>query len=93
MSIDIKNIKELFQDILIKETLGLEQGETFDDKLERRLSHLPTKDEFYKEMDKITGKLNTVRLEQKTSANILSRHSNQIDTLNKIHPQGKHLAL
>lgn len=46
--------------------------------LEERISHLPTKDEFYTKMDEVVGELKTIR-EQTVISHRVSEHTDQLD--------------
>lgn len=59
--------------------------------LQEEISHLPTKDEFYNKMDEIMGELSAIRENTTAMEFRISQHSDQIDSLEKIHPSGKHV--
>ena len=59
--------------------------------IKRELSHLPTKDDFYKTMDKIMGELKTIREEQILLSHRTSDHEDRLEKLEKIHPSYQHL--
>lgn len=61
-----------------------------EEKLEEKLKFLPTKDEFYTETAKLMKEVQNMREEQETLTYRVSTHSDQIDTLEKIHPGGAH---
>ena len=46
---------------IVELTLEVKLDEVLDKKLEEKLSHLPSKEEFYKKMDEIMGELKTIR--------------------------------
>ena len=46
---------------IVELTLEIKLDEVLDKKLEEKLSHLPSKEEFYKKMDEIMGELKTIR--------------------------------
>ena len=46
---------------IVELTLEIKLDEALDKKLEEKLSHLPSKEEFYKKMDEIMGELKTIR--------------------------------
>lgn len=78
---DIKNIRELFQEIL-REILDLEPGQTFDDKL----SYLPSKEEFYKKEDEVLKELKTVREEMQILNDLhgkVNHHERRIEKVEK----------
>ncbi len=56
------------------------------------LKYLPSKDEFYKETLKILKKLDDLEIEKDTLSHQVSDHSDRIEKLENIHPQGRHLA-
>ncbi len=72
----------------LSKKLGLKTGETLDD----RLKLLPTKEEFLNWMDKLMGELKAMREEQKATAQIISRHTDKVEQLQKIHPNNKHIS-
>lgn len=45
------------------------------------IKYLPTKDEFYEEMDKVMGELNDSREEQTVQAHRLSDHEDSIENI------------
>ena len=57
-----------------------------EEKLEEKMKFLPTKDEFFKMMDKIMGELNTIRQELKISLHRVDDHKERITSLEKLHP-------
>jgi len=60
---DVSKIRSALKteiDLGLTNKLGLESGQTLDDKL----SHLPSKDEFYVENDKLMVELKAIREEQ-----------------------------
>lgn len=63
---DLENIKNLVE-VTFEEKLD----EVLEKKLEEKLSHLPSKEEFYTQMDEIMGELKTIREEQ----TLMSQHS------------------
>ncbi len=79
--IDFKNIEELFKTIL-NQILNLEPGQTLDDKLDEKIGHLPTKEEFYTKEDEVLKELKTVREEMATLNGLhekVNRHETQIE--------------
>lgn len=56
------------------------------------IKHLPTKDEFYKETLRILKKLDDLEVEKDVLSHNVSDHSDRIEALEKIHPQGAHFA-
>lgn len=69
---DLKALKGL-----IEETLD----EKLDEKLDARLSHLPTKDEFYSKMDEVMGELKTIREEVSATSHRLENHEDRIEKI------------
>lgn len=69
---DIKAIKTLIE---------VTFDEQFDETLDEKLSHLPTKDEFYTKMDEVMGELKTIREEQAVQSHQLSNHSDRIEKI------------
>ena len=55
--------------------------EKFDEMLDEKLSHLPTKDEFYTKMDEVMGELKTIREEQVLQGQHLSDHDDRIEKI------------
>lgn len=53
------------------------------------LKYLPSKEEFFEKMDKVMDELKTIREEQTIQSHHLSDHSDRIEALEKLHPQGK----
>jgi hypothetical protein len=62
---DLKEIKSIVKDTIIENNIVLEQelSSKFDMKLEEKIKHLPSKDEFYIQMDKIMKELKDIREE------------------------------
>ncbi len=65
---ELRALKDLIEitideklDRKLNEKLGLKPGET----LQEKLSHLPTKDEFYEAMDKVMKELKAIREESR----------------------------
>ena len=54
---------------------------TFDEKLDEKLSHLPTKDEFYEETSKILKRLDDLEKEKDVLSHQVSGHSDQIEKI------------
>jgi len=84
---DLKNIKNLIE-------------VTFDEKIEEKglvtkddIKHLPTKDEFYTENDKLMKELKAVREEQPILSNQVSEQSDDIEKLKVIHPRFQHATI
>jgi hypothetical protein len=73
---------EKIMDVLIDRKL--------DEKLDERLKYLPTKEEFYIKTDELIKELRDMREELTVMNGRVSIHSDQIEDLQKIHPNGKH---
>ena len=69
---DIKAIKTLIE---------VTFDEQLDERLNEKLSHLPTKDEFYGKMDEVMGELKTIREEQALQSQHLSDHDDRIEKI------------
>ncbi|SRR5258708_4289955 len=85
---DHKNLREMTE-IIVQESLNLEAGQTLDDKL----SHFPTKEEFYSKEDEVLKELKTVKEEMQILNGLhrkVNQNETQIEKLEKIHPNNKH---
>ncbi|OGM13633.1 hypothetical protein A3A76_03035 [Candidatus Woesebacteria bacterium RIFCSPLOWO2_01_FULL_39_23] len=78
---DLNNIKDL-----IKVTIS--EDETLVRKDD--LKYLPTKDDFYEQTVKILKKLDNLEGSMDIVSERQSKHSDQIEALEKIHPNGMH---
>lgn len=58
--------------------------------LENRIGFLPSKDDFYAEMEKIYKKLDDMELEKKVFVARSAENTRRLDLLEKIHPEGRH---
>ena len=56
------------------------------------LKYLPSKDEFYEETLKVLKGIEDLKDEKDILSHQVSDHSDRIEKLEEIHPQGKHLA-
>jgi predicted nuclease with TOPRIM domain len=65
----------------IKDLIELTIEEKFDERLDEKLSHLPTKDEFYTKMDEVMGELKTIREEQTLISHKVSNHEDRIEKI------------
>ena len=54
---------------------------TLDEKLDEKISHLPTKDEFYVKMDEVMGELKTIREEVAVLGHQVSDHHDRLEKL------------
>lgn len=61
--------------------------------IESMIAHLPTKDEFYAEMLKLYKKQDDLEIEKDALVSRTTDNSSRIDSLEKIHPDGKHQTL
>lgn len=61
--------------------------------LEQMISFLPTKDEFYEETLKLYKKLEDMEMEKNVLVRQVRRQDERIDSLEDIHPNGKHVTL
>ncbi len=57
------------------------------------LKYLPSKEEYYKREDKMMGELKKISENITVLTSQVSDHSDRIEKLENIHPQGKHLAI
>ena len=64
----------------------------FED-LEDRIKLLPTRNEFLTKMDEVMGELKAMREENLTNTYRVSKHSDEIQDLQDIHPNNRHFAL
>ncbi len=65
----------------IKGLIEITFDEKLDENLDEKLSHLPTKDEFYTKMDQVVGELKTIREEQSVQSQHLSGHDDRIEKI------------
>lgn len=87
----IKNKNDQDIVVLLKQAVG----EVVEEKglvTHEDIKHLPTKDEFYKETLRILKELEDLKIEKDAFSYNVSDHSDRIDALEKIHPQGAHFA-
>ncbi len=78
---DLKNIKSLIK-------ITIDEDETLVRKDD--LKHLPTKNEFYDQMDEIMGELKAIREEQTVQSFRLTNHEDRVGVIEKklqIKPQ------
>lgn len=80
---------------VFKKLIRLEVDEALEEKLAEKLKYLPTKDEFYKTMDKIMKEIEAMRQELTLtpSHTDLATLEERIEPLERLHPGGKHVAL
>jgi hypothetical protein len=77
---DMKALRELFEVILDeKEVLT-----------KKDIEHLPTKDEFYEQTSEILKRLDDLEESNTLISERVSKHSDVIEKLRKIHPQYSH---
>lgn len=70
-------------------------AEVFEEKdvvTKEDLKYLPSKEEYFEREDKAMGKLKKIEQELAILSDHSADHSDRIEKLEKIHPQGKHLA-
>ncbi len=60
--------------------------------VKEEIKHLPNKDEFFGEMDKVMGELQTIRDENKILNHCSTDNRTRIEKLEDIHPHGKHIS-
>jgi hypothetical protein len=65
----------------IKQLIEVTFDEKVDERLDEKLSHLPTKDEFYEKMDEVMGELKAIREEQAVQGQHLSDHEDRIQKI------------
>jgi len=82
---DINSIKNLIT-VAVEEAIDNKKLVTKDD-----ISHLPNKDEFYKETAKILKKDEDLETDNKSLNNRVSENSDEIEKLKEIHPDNKHI--
>lgn len=77
---------------VFKKLIRLEVDEALEEKLAEKLKYLPTKDEFYKTMDKIMKEIETMRQELTLTPSHadLATLEQRIEPLERLHPDGKH---
>lgn len=63
------------------------------DEVKGMISHLPSKDEYYKREDEMMGKLKKIEEEMTVLSAHSSDYSDRIEKLEKIHPTNKHIAV
>jgi len=85
---DLENIQEL-----ISVALREEVPEIVKKELKRELSYLPTKDDFFSRMDKLSAELKNMRETYELAAPKISDHEQRISLLEDIHPSGTHASL
>jgi len=60
------------------------------EEVRKQIKHLPTKDEFYKAMDKLMGRFDKVDKEMAAIGFRTKDHEERIEILEKIHPSDQH---
>lgn len=78
---DLKRIELLFE---------IKLDEKLEEKLNDKLGLYPTRNEFFKSMDKIMGELETIRNEQILIAHSQGDYDERLEKLESIHPKGNH---
>lgn len=76
--------------ILIEVILDEKLEQKLDQKLQEHLRHYPTKEDFFSRMDDLMGEVKTIREEVTLVAYRSSDHTDRIEALEKIHPDGRH---
>jgi len=66
--------------------------EVVEKKVDEKTKNLPTKDEFYEQTLKVLKKLDNLEESMDIVSARQSEHGDQIEALEKIHPQGTHSA-
>ena len=64
--------------------------DAIDKKLDERLEYLPTKDEFHEQTAEILKRLDDIEESNTLISNRVSKHSDVIEKLKKIHPGYRH---
>jgi hypothetical protein len=65
----------------IKQLIEVTLDEKLDGKLDAKISHLPTKDEFYGKMDEVMGELKAIREEQAVQSHRIADHEDRIEKI------------
>lgn len=76
---DLKQIKFIVEEVV-------------EEKLEEKIKFLPTTDVFLTKMDEVMGELQKSREEQDMLTYRVSQHTDDIMSLQDIHPQNKHIS-
>ncbi len=63
------------------------------EELEEKIRLLPTRDQFLTKMDEVMGELKAIREENEVNLYRVSKHSDDIQDLQDIHPNNRHFAL
>jgi len=58
--------------------------------VKKQVRHLPTRDEFYKAMDKLAGRFDKLDKEMAAIGFRTKDHQERIENLEEIHPSGQH---
>ncbi|MBI2590796.1 MAG: hypothetical protein HYW33_02865 [Candidatus Blackburnbacteria bacterium] len=67
--------------------------ELIEEKIVERIRLLPTRDEFFSKMDELITELKAMREEHAVSKGQVIDHEERLESLEEIHPQGKHIPL
>lgn len=62
-----------------------------DEKVKEGIGLLPTKEEFFKKMDEVMGELKGIRESNTILNERTSKHTDEIEELQKIHPNNNHV--
>ncbi len=77
----------------IKGLIEVTLDEKLEEKFTEKLGSLPSKDEFYEQTTKLLKKMEDMEVSIDILDNRTSKHTDQIEDLQKIHPDNKHFAL
>lgn len=86
-------VKKKLGDLDIFETIKIAVKEVISESdlvTKKDLKYLPTKEEYYKRMDEMMAKLNKMETEFTVLNGRVSDHSDRIENLEDIHPNGIH---
>ena len=67
--------------------------EQIEEVIEDKIKDLPTKDEMFTRMDAIMGELKAIREEMIIVSHKALKNTDRIESIENIHPQGKHASL
>lgn len=74
----------------IEQLFDVKFDEKFEEKFNEKLKYFPSKDEFYKMMDKLMGELETIRNEQIIITHHHEEFRTRVKKLEDIHPNDQH---
>ena len=84
---DVSKIINAFS-LILNKTIG-----HLKEEINAKISHLPTKEEYYKREDKMMKELKEIREEITVLSGHSSEHSDRLEDLEEIHPRNKHYAV